>query len=318
MSAATFPLGAVAPKRDYDVVRRRTRFTMTISAVAHALLMLWIVLWKPVVREASEFTEIMLLEPGDLAPAAAAAPASPGSEVKGMPRPSAREERFARALTRADIAPQPQTAAAADRIAARLASLQSRDAALVSGVATSGLPSGVLGAPAGAQSGLGAGSGPVSLTRGGTGTGSGPAISLTRGGTGVGSGPAVVSTGLPPGASEASAPARGGESTARRNLAGAQLLGPVANRPILQYTRPVYPEWAKRDAVEGSVTLYFIVRPDGTIKENVLVQKTAGFEDFDDNARTALRAWRFQPLTGGRTGEQWGTITFHFRLTEAS
>ena len=94
-------------------------------------------------------------------------------------------------------------------------------------------------------------------------------------------------------------------------------MGPVADRPVLSYVRPVYPEWAKRDAVEGSVTLYFIVRPDGSIKENILVQKTAGFEDFDENARTALRAWRFQPLTGGRTGEQWGTITFRFRLTEA-
>ena len=49
-------------------------------------------------------------------------------------------------------------------------------------------------------------------------------------------------------------------------------------------------------------------------RENVLVQKTAGFEEFDDNARTALRAWRFEPLHGGRLGEQWGTITFHFRL----
>ena len=128
--------------------------------------------------------------------------------------------------------------------------------------------------------------------------------------------PAVVATGLPASASETSAPARGGESAARRILAGAQLMGPVADRPVLQYTRPAYPEWAKRDAVEGSVTLYFVVRPDGSIKENVLVQKTAGFEDFDENARAALRAWRFQPLTGGRTGEQWGTITFHFRLSE--
>jgi TonB family protein len=47
------------------------------------------------------------------------------------------------------------------------------------------------------------------------------------------------------------------------------------------------------------------------------VEKTAGFEDFDESARQALRAWRFQPLTGGRTGEQWGAITFHFRIREA-
>jgi len=85
---------------------------------------------------------------------------------------------------------------------------------------------------------------------------------------------------------------------------------------VLHYALPGYPEWAKHDGVEGAVTLYFVVRADGTVRENVLVQKTAGFEDFDENARTALRAWRFEPLHGGRTGEQWGTITFHYRLRD--
>jgi TonB family protein len=86
---------------------------------------------------------------------------------------------------------------------------------------------------------------------------------------------------------------------------------------VLQSAVPEYPEWAKREAVEGSVTLYFVVRPDGGVKENVVIQKTAGFGDFDENARLAIRAWRFEPLRNGRTGEQWGTITFHFRLRSA-
>jgi TonB family protein len=80
---------------------------------------------------------------------------------------------------------------------------------------------------------------------------------------------------------------------------------------------PAYPEWAKHDAVEGAVTLYFVVRADGGVKENILVQKTAGFEDFDENARVALRAWRFKPLAAGQSGEQWGTITFRYRLRDA-
>ena len=99
-------------------------------------------------------------------------------------------------------------------------------------------------------------------------------------------------------------------------MAGASLAGPIADRKVLSTDVPDYPEWAKREAVEGSVTLYFVVRPDGTVKENVVVQKTAGFGEFDDNARAALLAWRFEPLHGGRTGEQWGTITFHFRLRD--
>jgi TonB family protein len=110
------------------------------------------------------------------------------------------------------------------------------------------------------------------------------------------------------------APAGEGEATARRVVAGASLMGPVADRPIRRYAAPAYPDWAKSDGVEAAVTLYFVVRADGSVRENVLVQKTAGFEDFDENARVALRAWRFEPLHGGRTGDQWGTITFHFRL----
>ena len=73
---------------------------------------------------------------------------------------------------------------------------------------------------------------------------------------------------------------------------------------------------AKSEGVEGTVTLYFIVRPDGSVRENIVVQKTAGFGDFDESARAALRAWRFQPLRDGRVGDQWGTITFQFRLSD--
>jgi TonB family protein len=141
-----------------------------------------------------------------------------------------------------------------------------------------------------------------------------PPLVLTRGGTSLA--PAIATTGLPS-AATASTPARGGDASARRALAGAMLAGPIADRPVVSYVRPLYPEWAKRDAVEGRVTLYFVVGPDGSVRENVLVQKTAGFEDFDESARTALRMWRFAPLREGRTGEQWGTITFHFRLQEA-
>ena len=98
-------------------------------------------------------------------------------------------------------------------------------------------------------------------------------------------------------------------------LAGASLTGPVADRPLLAFNKPQYPEWAKQEAVEGSVSIYFVVLPDGHIKENVRVEKTSGFGDFDENAVKALLTWRFEPIKKGKTGEQWGTITFHYRLS---
>lgn len=296
--------------------RRRTSWSMTASMIIHSILMLIMVTAKSSDSKLPEITEIMMIEPGDLAAPAASSPAAQSAApVAGLARANVAEERFARQQNQAALEPAPQSRTAIeDRIASRLASIQQTEPLAVAGTGAAGVPSAAWG-PATAVTGTGTGGKALSLTRGGSG-GSGPALSLTRGTGTSGIGPATVSTGLPTG-SAAGAPAKGGESTARRNLAGATLMGPIADRPVITYATPVYPDWAKRDAVEGSVTLYFVVRPDGSVKENVLVQKTAGFEEFDENARTALKAWRFQPLTGGRTGEQWGTITFHFRIREA-
>jgi TonB family protein len=296
--------------------RRRTSWSMTTSMVVHSILLLVLATARTPESKLPGITEIMMIEPGDLAAPASSSPAAPApSTTPGTTRANATEERFARADNQAALEPAPQSRTAMeDRIASRLASLQQTEPLAVAGTGTGSIPSAALG-PATAVTGTGTGGKALSLTRGGSG-GTGPALSLTRGTSpGTGLGPATVSTGIPT-EGAASAPAKGGESTARRSLAGATLMGPIADRPVLTSATPVYPDWAKRDAVEGSVTLYFVVRPDGSVKENVLVQKTAGFEEFDENARSAIKAWKFQPLTGGRTGEQWGTITFHFRIRE--
>jgi len=316
MTAGTLTLGNAGFSRLGD--RRRTSWSMTASMIVHSLLLLWLVTAKATESHLPDLTEITMIEPGDLAAPAAASPAAPAaSSAAGQVRASTQEDRFARPQDHAALEPAPQSRTAIeDRIATRLASLQMREPLAVAGTSATGVPSAAWG-PATAVTGTGTGgnSKAISLTRGGSG-GSGPALSLTRGG-GSSLAPAIATTGLPSEGTAAAAPAKSSESSARRDLAGATLMGPIADRPILSYATPTYPDWAKRDGVEGSVTLYFVVRPDGSVKENVLVQKTAGFEDFDENARAALKAWRFQPLTGGRTGEQWGTITFHFRIREA-
>jgi len=296
----------------------RTRWSMMVSMVVHALLMLWIVTIKTSVTKLPEMTEITLIEPGELSAPAPSAAAPAGPTEAGAVHAQSHEERFARQLNRGDVEPEPQSVTAtADRITARLASLQQQEPLAVAGTSGAGVPSNAWG-PATAVSGNGGGgTGPALAMNRGGGSGTGPALTLTRGGTGTSLGPASISTGIPKEAAEDAAPARSGESTARRNLAGATLMGPIADRAVITYATPVYPDFAKQDAIEGSVTLYFVVRPDGSVKENVLVQKTAGFEEFDENARVALRAWKFEPLHGGRTGEQWGTITFRYRIREA-
>ena len=98
---------------------------------------------------------------------------------------------------------------------------------------------------------------------------------------------------------------------------GTKISGPAADRLLLTQHLPLYPDWAMREGIEASVRLHFWIRRDGSVKENILVQKTSGFLDFDRAAQNALGAWRFAALAKHEAGEQWGTITFNFHLKNA-
>jgi TonB family protein len=291
---------------------------MITSFVLHVLLILWLMTLKSAVSDLPLVTEITLLEPGELAAGSPSAPApapsaSDRATTSGMATKSSQAIQFRRTADRADISLAPQGDVLADRMASRLAALQSESKPITAGMSAS-TPTSLFGTSPATVAGPGTGTAPVKLSRGGA--GGGTALELSRGVT-PGAPAALAPAGLPAAKSESGAPAKAGEATAQRTVSGASLMGPVADRPVLFHSLPIYPDWAKREAVEGSVTIYFVVRPNGSVKENVLIQKTAGFGDFDENARVALRGWRFEPLKGGRTGEQWGTITFHFRLRHA-
>lgn len=316
MTAHTLTWGSV--REDLDQSRKRVRWTMGISIGFHALLVLWIVIHRTQEMNLPVLTEITLVDPADLEPAAAPpAPAGAAALVSaGLPRSNEADAMFRREKVAADVQPDPQSDLAfSDKLNERLSALRHTDQAPVAGAGVAPVPSTVWGPPAAvASKTVGTGSSSISLHREG---GEAPALTLSRG-PGLGSTQGLSAASVRTGPAVEQAPATTEQASAKRTLAGASLAGPIADRAVLSYATPVYPEWAKRDAVEGSVTLYFTVRPDGSVKENVLVQKTAGFEDFDENARTALRAWRFEPLHGGRTGEQWGTITFRYRLRDSN
>ena len=303
---------------DLDEVRGRTRWTMTLSAMAHAILFLLLMLPKPALEAASSLTEITMLGPGDLdpAPSAGAAAAAALAELTspGVRVSSPTDESFRRLDDRADESPDLETLTAVDRVSTRLAAMR-EDVSRPVASSNVGGPSTLWSTPSGVPGSTGGVGQAISLTRGGTGGGGAPLALGRGGGTGISS--SLAPAGKSTARSEVPVGQAAGDAHARRTLAGAQLAGPIADRAILHSVTPQYPDWAKRDGVEAAVTLYFIVRADGTVKENILVQKTAGFGDFDDSARAALAAWKFEALSGGRTGEQWGTITFHFRLRGA-
>ncbi|HMB68068.1 MAG TPA: energy transducer TonB, partial [bacterium] len=244
--------------------------------------------------------------------------AAPEPQSSGLPAPQETQTHFPREDLEANVKPDPQELAASrDRMRARLQSLQN-DApdrrTQVLAVAPpkvtkrptpSGLPNDVDTRPDREQLARAdpRPPSPARLARSDP-SSSSPAPAPAR----------IRQKAAPP---QPAAPAVVAAAPSRQILSGVTLAGPVADRSLISYTPPVYPEWAKEQAIEGSVRLYFEVLPDGAVKENVLVQKTSGVEEFDRNAARALLAWLFEPLSGGAVGEQWGSITLNYRLGDA-
>jgi TonB family protein len=311
---------------DFSAIQRSTRRSMAVSTAVHAAVLLLLIFSHRAASESAGLTEISWEGAATMEPEPAGPPVAPEEarsarveEVKmQVARAAETTEHFERPLERADVAPQSQTRAVADILSDKIDAMERDGTADRTKIASLVAPPKV-GVPslAGVKTAGGPPSGnPNVLSRGtstGGGGGSGPPAVLQRTGGGRAGIPiAAVPVAMPPaGKTGTAAPAT---STSSRNLAGAQLVGPVADRPLVSYQVPRYPEWAKRDGVEGSVTLYFFVLPDGRIKENIVVERTSGFSDFDTGAVEALRQWKFQALPG--SGEQWGRITFNYRLSD--
>lgn len=300
----------------------RTRRMIYGSTIVHAILLAWLLVHHTVAAESEGLTEITWVEVAPVAPPEPAAPpvareetrAAPVQEVAQRPSRPEPEKVFKRELKRAAREPVPQKQnVSEDVISSRLSSL-TRNATETDTRVSQLVQPPKVGTPslAGVSAEQPNASAPSDLQRQTTSSRPAPVeLSRTKS-MPTQTAAVVVPTMVPDNDSPRAATLDA--SSPRRNLAGAQLAGPVADRELLSHVTPVYPEWAKREAVEGSVTLYFLVLPDGRVKENVLVDKTSGFGDFDENAVEALLQWRFAPAKGA--GEQWGKITFHFRLTD--
>jgi len=298
----------------------RTRRTLAVSLAVHAALFAWLALQRTLAPELPGIVEVSWLEsepePEIVAMAPPPAPrTTPAPEKAEAPRsPSPVEEKFERPRQEAPVEPTPQERTAnRDRVRERVAALAPRS--LPVGELTKGTVASrsLLRAAPAAAAPVVSGSPALDLTRAGT-RATAPA-ELRREAQTVGRGRPDLATA--PRARSAPASAMPDlASTARRSLEGAELTGEIADRPVLEHPMPVYPEWAKTQAVEAAVTLTFFVLPDGTVRENVQVSRTAGFTDFDESALRALAGWRFAPLQGAAAAVQWGTITFRFRLRD--
>ncbi len=311
--------------RDENVAfRSRIRRAVGVSVVAHVALVLWLGLQQRTGHAADDLIEITWADPAlvPMSPPPLAVTPEPEPEVvpvEPTPVVSHPETHFEREELQADVAPSIESVEAiGDRMESRLRAIQTSGSIQRAGLNVrvpeasarrAHLASGPSGTVATGQ--------PIDLSRGGDGPER--AIALRRGDA-TSPGPAMTMAKISGAPTEVSRPMLAsmtgdpGDSTVVHPFAGVSLSGQVADRRLAAYSLPTYPNWAKREGVEASVSLQFRVLPDGRIKDNILVDRTSGYPDFDRNATDALLTWRFEPLSGTGGLEQWGAITFNYRL----
>jgi TonB family protein len=320
-AVSTAPLGVAA---ELAAIRIRTRRGVGASFLAHVGLLLLLKLTAPSSAPVEGLVEITWLEASSSssvsAPPTGAArvtQTSPeGAEDPAKPGQHSERRLFVREIPEAEISPKPQRSTTSrDAVRDRLASLR-RDAAETRTLIAALLPRAEAARPMPAVAPVVRDRSPSgeSLVRGESKRSSPRPADLIR----AEAVPAPSMNALARLIDEPAVPAPPPTSSTtafppREVLAGISLAGPVADRALLNWRLPTYPEWAKRNAVEGAVRLRFVVRPDGGVKEGIMVEKTSGHEDFDGNATLALLDWRFESLHGA-TGEQWGSVTLEYRL----
>ncbi len=85
-------------------------------------------------------------------------------------------------------------------------------------------------------------------------------------------------------------------------------LVPVAQVP------PVYPLRARRQGIEGWVTVKFLVTADGQI-QSVSILDSKPPRVFDKSVRRCVNAWRFRPgMVAGQPVRTWVETTIKFKL----
>lgn len=93
------------------------------------------------------------------------------------------------------------------------------------------------------------------------------------------------------------------------------ITGILANREILKKVIPPFPRWAKMQGVGASISLRFTVMENGSVKENVIIERTSGSLQWDQMVIASLKNWQFVALPQkGVREDQTGVITFKFEI----
>ena len=87
--------------------------------------------------------------------------------------------------------------------------------------------------------------------------------------------------------------------------------GPLGARGIVRAVYPVYPEWAEKRGIEGSVELRPWVLPNGKVFK-VEILRSSGWRELDECAIKALMQWKFEPIEGDEIQGGESSVEFIF------
>lgn len=94
---------------------------------------------------------------------------------------------------------------------------------------------------------------------------------------------------------------------------GFTLVGDLSNSDIVQVEMPVYPKWAKKNRL-GRVymRMRIAVNPYGRVVPWMVIEKSTGYPQWDNEIIESLMDWRFKPAKTHKNRS--GTITFNVQL----
>lgn len=81
-----------------------------------------------------------------------------------------------------------------------------------------------------------------------------------------------------------------------------------------QCEKPEYPVASRRMEEEGTVSLRFLIGPDGKVIQSQ-IEKSSGYKRLDEAARAGLARCQFRPATvDGKPEQAWASMTYTWRL----
>ena len=93
------------------------------------------------------------------------------------------------------------------------------------------------------------------------------------------------------------------------------ITGQISGRKRIHSGLPKYPQWAIDQGASGLVRVAITVAPDGSVRENVILDASSGYAVLDEAVKNVVRAWQFAPLDATEPqADQTGTIAIKFDL----